>query len=110
MALKLSDLASFKETSFKVSAPCTSCTYQDLGFEDFKPVHYQIAFKDNRLSAFIKERTWASNQTIKEQADGSFVLDLCVSDEKALQAWLKSLCFATKVSVEPMSSRLTFKS
>ncbi len=108
VALKLNDLANFKATSFKVSTPCTSCTYQDLGFEDFKPVHYQIAFKDNRLSAFIKERTWSEVQHIKTQDDGTFILDLCVSDEKALQTWLKSLCFATKISADPLSLQLDF--
>lgn len=59
----------------------------DLTFGD--PVTAKVWFSA-RVAPYVKERQWASRQTIEEQADGSVVLSLETSGFDDLKRWVLS--------------------
>jgi predicted DNA-binding transcriptional regulator YafY len=71
-----------------------------LGVHQGTPEHVEIAFEP-RMARYVKERVWHPSQTIAEQADGSVVLTLSVSNDWALRSWILGFGPVARVLAPP---------
>jgi predicted DNA-binding transcriptional regulator YafY len=67
-----------------------------LGVFSGSPELVEIAF-DARSADYVREREWHRSQDIVEGDEGAFVLRLCVSDDRALRAWILSFGASARV-------------
>jgi proteasome accessory factor B len=58
-----------------------------LGVHQGTPERIVIAFEP-RMAKYVRERIWHPSQTVEDQADGSVVLTLTVSNDWALRSWI----------------------
>jgi hypothetical protein len=52
---------------------------------------------DPRCADYVREREWHRSQEIVEGEGGAIVLRLCVSDDRALRAWVLSFVASARV-------------
>jgi predicted DNA-binding transcriptional regulator YafY len=71
-----------------------------LGVFSGSPQLIEIEF-DADAAEYVRERGWHRSQEIVDGDDGSIVLRLCVSDDRALRAWILSFGASARV-VSPM--------
>jgi len=67
-----------------------------LGVFSGSPEVVEIAF-DARSADYVREREWHRSQEINEGECGGIVLRLCVSDDRALRAWILSFGASARV-------------
>jgi predicted DNA-binding transcriptional regulator YafY len=58
-----------------------------LGVHQGTPERIEIAFEP-RMAKYVKERVWHPSQVIQDQADGTVILTLTVSNDWALRSWI----------------------
>jgi predicted DNA-binding transcriptional regulator YafY len=67
-----------------------------LGVFSGSPELVEIEF-DARCADYVREREWHRSQEIIDAPDGAIVLRLCVSDDRALHAWILSFGASARV-------------
>lgn len=72
-----------------------------LGVHSGPPEDVQIAF-DASVAPYVRARTWHASQHIEAQSDGSVVLSLRVSLDRALRSWVLSFGSSARV-LQPAS-------
>jgi predicted DNA-binding transcriptional regulator YafY len=58
-----------------------------LGVHQGQPERVTIAFEP-RIARYVRERVWHPSQDVQDQADGSVILTLDVSNDFALRSWI----------------------
>jgi predicted DNA-binding transcriptional regulator YafY len=58
-----------------------------LGVHEGKPERVTISFEP-RIARYVRERVWHPSQAVRDQADGSVILTLDVSNDFALRSWI----------------------
>lgn len=71
-----------------------------LGVHSGPPEDVQIAF-DPGVASYVRARTWHSSQQVDLQTDGSVVLSLRVSLDRALRGWVLSFGASARVLRPP---------
>lgn len=71
-----------------------------LGVHSGPPEDVQIAF-DARVAPYVSARTWHASQQVDAQPDGSLVLCLRVSLDRALRGWVLSFGSSARVLQPP---------
>jgi predicted DNA-binding transcriptional regulator YafY len=71
-----------------------------LGVHEGTPERVEIAFEP-RMARYVKERVWHPSQEIRQQADGSVILALTVSNDWALRSWILGFGPVARVLAPP---------
>jgi len=74
-----------------------------FGIAGGKPVAVELAF-DAEMAGYIRERVWHESQSMKENTDGSVVLQMSVAPSWELKSWIKGFLPHVRV-VQPASLR-----
>jgi predicted DNA-binding transcriptional regulator YafY len=58
-----------------------------LGVHQGSPEEIRVAF-DEQIARYVKGRLWHGSQVLSDEPDGSVIVTLQVSIDRALQAWI----------------------
>lgn len=61
-----------------------------FGLPWHEPRTFRIQFKPGKASDYVRERTWAEQQSLEEQEDGAVLLTVTTRSEPELRAWVRS--------------------
>jgi hypothetical protein len=63
---------------------------QTFGFPFHPPKTFNIRFHKGKPADYVRERVWADDQKITEEAEGGLVLTITTRSEMELMAWVRS--------------------
>jgi hypothetical protein len=61
-----------------------------FGLPWHEPKSFRIKFAPGKASDYVRERSWADNQSIRNSEDGGVILELTTRSELELMAWVRS--------------------
>jgi len=91
ISLAIHRIIQIKKTNTQIDINLKESDIEDFGLPWEKEVYaFQIHFNAGRVTDYIKERTWAKDQIIKENPDGSLELYIKTKSIYEVYAWCRS--------------------
>ncbi|MDR3154467.1 MAG: WYL domain-containing protein [Deltaproteobacteria bacterium] len=81
-------LIAFTDVAFSFEVP--DAAPETFGFPIHEPKSFSMRFREGKAADYVKERIWASEQSMRTESDGSLVLTVTTRSEPELMAWVRS--------------------